>query len=83
MPQLPRACHDQHNHLRDDIPHRTGIRALTEVPKVRLALTLVLLLPPDILELLVEVAELRRELRDVRPVVFAIGFGVPDDDVEV
>ena len=38
---------------------------------------------PRSLELLVEVAELLRELGDVRAVVLGVRLGAPDDDVEV
>lgn len=83
MPQLPHTSNHQHDDLRQTVPHRPGVGRLAEVAEVGLALALVLLLAADVLELLVEVAQLRRELRDVRPVVLAVGLRAPDDDVEV
>lgn len=65
MPQLPRARADEHDDLRNAIPHRTGVGRFAEVAEIRLALALVLLLAADVLELQVEVAQLRGELRNV------------------
>ena len=64
MPHLPHTGRDEHADLRDGVPHRAGVRHLAEVAEGRLALALVLLLAADVLELLVEVAELLRELGD-------------------
>ena len=83
MPHLPHTRYDQHHDLCDAVPHRLRIRRLAEVPEVRLALALVLLLAADVLELLIEVAQLRGELRDVRAVVLPVGLRAADDDVEV
>lgn len=83
MPQLPHTSNHQHDDLRQTVPHRPGVRRLAEVAEVGLALALVLLLAADVLELLVEIPELRGELGDVRPVVFAVGLRAADDDVEV
>lgn len=83
MPQLPRAGQHQHHNLRKTIPHRLRVCLLAQIPKVRLALTLILLLSPDILKLLVQVAQFRGELRDMRAVVLSVRFRASNDDVEV
>ena len=83
MSQLPRAGGNYHNYLRNTVPHRARIRDFAEIPEVRLALALVLLLPADVLQLLVQVAQLLRQLGDMRTVVLAVRLGVADDDVKV
>ena len=83
MPELPRTRAYKHNNLRDAIPHRAGVGRLAEVAEVRLALALVLLFPADVLQLQVQITQLRGELRDVRPVVLRVRLRRADDDVEV
>ena len=83
MPHLPHARCDQHANLRDRIPNRLRVGGFAEVPVRGLALALVLLLAADVLELLVQVAELLRELGDVRAVVFSIGLGAAYDNIKV
>jgi hypothetical protein len=45
-------------HLREPVPHRSGIRCLAEIPEVCLSLALILLLASDILQFLIEVTDL-------------------------
>lgn len=83
MSQLPRTRSNDYRNLSKAVPDSTRVRGLAEIPVVRLALSLVLLLAPYILELLVEVTEFGRELGDVRPVLLAVVLCVADDEVEV
>lgn len=83
MSELPCTRAYEHDDLRDAIPHRAGVGRLAKVTEVRLALALVLLLPADILELQIQIAQLGGELRDVRAVVLRVRLGRADDDVEV
>ena len=81
--QLPYTRHKQHHDLRNTIPHRPRIRRLTQVPIIRLAFSLILLFHANILQLLVQIANLARQLARVRPVLLDVGFRGADDDVEV
>lgn len=83
MPQLPRARKHQYYHLCQTIPNGAGVRRLAEVAEVCLSLTLILLLAPYIFQLLVQVAQFCRQFGYVRPVVFEVGFGLTDDNVQV
>ena len=53
MPQLPRTGSYEYDNLGKTIPYRPGISGLAQIPEILLALSLVLLFPSDILELLV------------------------------
>lgn len=83
MPQLPRAGDDKHYNLCYAVPQRPRVCQLAEVPEICLPLSLVLLFPADVLQFLVQVTKLRRELCNVRAVLLAVGFRASDDDVEV
>lgn len=83
MPQLPRTSQQQRHDLHHTIPHRPRIRRLTQIPKISLPLPLILLLPPNILQLQIQLPHLARDLANVRPVLFDVGFRGTDDDVEV
>lgn len=65
MPQLPCTGDDKHHNLCYTVPHRSRVRVLAEISEIRLPLSLVLLLPADVLKLLVQVTELRGELGNV------------------
>lgn len=80
---MPRARHNNDQDLRDTIPHRPRVRRLTQVPVICLSLSLILLLPPDVFELLVEVAHFRGHFGDVGAVLLDVCLGGADDDVEV
>jgi hypothetical protein len=83
VPQLPRASPNQHHDLSDAIPHRSRIRQLAQIPKIRFPLPLILLLPPDILKLHVQLPDLGGDFRDVRAVVVEVRTGFADCDVKV
>lgn len=83
MPQLPRTSRQQRHNLQHTIPHRPRIRRLAQIPKIRLPLPLILLLPPHVLQLQIQLPHLTRDLADVRPVLFDVGLRGADDDVEV
>jgi len=83
VPQLPRTSPNQHHDLSHAIPHRSRIRNLTQIPEIRLPLSLILLLPPDILKLDVQLSNLGSDFRDVRAVVVDVRAGFTDCDVEV
>jgi hypothetical protein len=72
MSHLPRAGRHQHDNLRKTVPDRLRIRRLTQISVIRLPLTLVLLLSPDILKLVVEIANFRGHVRDVAPVLLDV-----------
>lgn len=83
MPHLPRARRNQHTNLRYRVPHRLRVRRFAHVAERCLALTLVLLLPLDILELQIQISEFLGELGHVRAVVLCVRLRLADDDVEV
>lgn len=83
MSQLPGAGHNQHHDLSHAIPHRPRIRDLAQVPEIRFPLPLILLLPPDILQLDVQLSNLGSHVRDVRTIVVGVRAGLADGDVEV
>lgn len=83
MPQLPSARRKQNHNLGNAVPHRPAIRGLAEITEVRLSLPLVLLLPVYVLQLLVQVPDFCRKLRNMRAVLVRIGFGGPHYDIEV
>lgn len=83
MPQLPRARSDNNDNLCHAVPHCTRVGRLAQVSEVRLAFTLVLLLAADVFELLIEVAQLRRQFAHVRPVVLAVRLRAANNYVEV
>lgn len=83
MPQLPCACHHQNNNLYDTIPHRLGVGSLAEISEISLSFSLVLLLPSDILEFLVQIANFGCQFRDMRAVVLGICFCGADNDVQI
>ena len=81
--QLPHAGHNQHHDLSHAVPHRSRIRDLAQIPKIRLPLPLILLLPPNVLELDVQLSNLGSDFRDVRTVVVEVRAYFTDCDVEV
>ena len=83
MPHLPRTRRNQHANLRHSVPHRLRVCRLAQIAERGLALTLVLLLPLNVLELHVEVTEFLREFGHVRAIVLRIRFRPADDDIEV
>jgi hypothetical protein len=83
MSQLPNASPQQHRNLHQTVPNSPRISTLAQIPKIRLPLPLILLFPPDILELQIEVPDLRSQLGYVPTVVLKVGLGRAYDDVEV
>lgn len=65
MSQLPSTCKNQDNDLCDTVPDSSRVCQLAEIPKIRFPLSLVLLFPPDILQLLIQITELGREFGNV------------------
>lgn len=83
MPQLPGTSCNQHPNLHQTIPKRPRISALTQIPKVRLSFSLILLFSPNILQLHIQIPDLGRQFRNVSTIVFSVGFCGAYDDVEV
>jgi hypothetical protein len=83
MPQLPRTRCYEYDNLGKTIPYRPGIGGLAQIPEVLLALSLVLLFSPDVLKLLIEVANLIGQFRYMRSVGFYVSLCRADNDVEV
>jgi hypothetical protein len=83
MPQLPRACQDQYDDLRNAVPNSPRIRSLTQVPKVCLPFALVLLLSSDIFEFRVQFTNFSCNFRNMRSIMVDIWTRVSDDDIEI
>lgn len=83
VPHLPCTCRHQHDDLGKTVPHCSRIRGLAQISVIRFPLALVLLFSPNILQPVIEVADLGRDVGDVMPVLLHVGLGGADDDVQV
>lgn len=83
MSQLPCTCQNQNQNLRNTVPDSARIGRLAQVSVIRLALPLVLLLAADVLQFVVEIADLGSETRNMRPVVLDVRLGGSDDDIQI
>ena len=83
MTQLPRARHNKYQDLRQRVPHCPPIQHFTQIPKIRLSFTLILLFPPDILQLQIQIPDLARELRDMSSIMINVRSSIAYDDVKV
>jgi hypothetical protein len=83
MPQLPCACCNEHHYLRDTIPHGSSICSLAQISVIRFPLPLILLFASDVLQLLIKVANLRSQTRDVFPVVLDISLCRANRNVKI
>ncbi|KAG6843499.1 hypothetical protein H0H87_003739 [Tephrocybe sp. NHM501043] len=84
MSQLSRTrSHKEDDNLCNTIPHGSRSGRFRRVPIISLPLARILLLPPDLLELDVEVTDIACEAADVRPAMLNVVLGGADDDVEV
>lgn len=83
MPQLPHTSPHQHRYLSNTVPDSPRIGILAQIPKVGLSLTLILLLPPDILQFQIKVSDFGGKFGDMTTVMFKIGLGSTDDNIEV
>jgi len=76
------ACVPRLSPLSKTIPNRALV-SLAQIPEILLALSLVLLFSPGVLELLIEVANLIGQFRYMRSVGFYVSLCRADNDVEV
>lgn len=80
---LPVARSQQDYDLRNCIPCGTGVGGFTQVPVLGLSFSLVLLLPPNVLQPSIEVPELLSHFTNVLSVMFCVVLCSSDVDVEV
>lgn len=83
MLQLPRAGDQENNDLCDAVPNCTRVRLLAQVTEGRLPFSLKLLLPPNILELEVQIADALCEIGYVSAIVFGVTPRRSNDDIEI